>query len=230
MSAIGSLVADLSRLLEPVLDESGKVLYSAAATLGPGDLYLLGLNPGGDPAHPDSRTVRESLEGLERKRENDYLDEAWANRRGTYPPGAHPLQRRVRLLLEGLGRDPAEVCASNLIFIRSPGAEGAGYPEKAHLCWPAHERILALVRPKAVVAFGNSSVSPFRYLLDRARSVAHGEVAVESVPAGHGTWECRAFAADLGTGPLRVVGLPHLSWYSPAKPEILSWIRERVGS
>jgi hypothetical protein len=37
------------RHLGPLLDQSGQVLYSSVATLKKGSLYILGLNPGGNP-------------------------------------------------------------------------------------------------------------------------------------------------------------------------------------
>ena len=42
--------------LRSILHKSGEVLYSGAATLPPGEVYLLGLNPGGSPEHPHLST------------------------------------------------------------------------------------------------------------------------------------------------------------------------------
>src|SRR5437667_7472053 len=111
--------------LRSLLDLSGKVLYSSADTLREGSVYLLGHNPGGDPARRVQNTIRASLDTLPTKGTNDYIDESWGNR----PAGTQPLQKRVRWLLESLRLDPRTVTASNLIFPRSLSTAGSSYSE-----------------------------------------------------------------------------------------------------
>jgi hypothetical protein len=66
--------------LRPMLRLSGEVLYSAASTLRPGEVYLLGHNPGGDARNRDLPTVGSSLDDLPTKTINSYLDTLWNGR------------------------------------------------------------------------------------------------------------------------------------------------------
>ena len=200
MRDLSDFVVSARKQLSSILGRSGNVLYSAARTLSPGPVYLLGLNPGGDPSRHE--TIGETLERLPSRSSNAYLHETWERRAG---PGHAPLQRRVRWLIEQLGLNVEDVCAANLIFTRSRDASGSEYPRLAHLCWPTHVAILDIVRPKLIVAYGNSDVSPYAYL----RSQLNGS-SEELFPSGHGTWQCRAFP----TAGTWVVGLPHLSRYA----------------
>ena len=212
MSNAADLVTFAKPLLASIASRSGRVLYSAASTLKPGPIYLLGLNPGGDPAtHHD--TVSESLEELPERHLNAYLDESWAGQ----PVGCSRLQRRVCWLVQQLGLSVRSVCASNLIFIRSGDSSGSGYPQTAKLCWPVHERILRIVKPKVILVFGNSGISPFRFL-----QAHYGATRLVSFPSGHGNWQC--FGFELPSG-VRVIGLPHLSRYAVNKhPEVAEWV------
>jgi hypothetical protein len=88
--------------LRDILWDSGEVLYSAASTLRPGEVYLLGHNPGGDLSDPTLPRVGWSLDELPKKESNSYFV-SWNGREA----GEAPLQRRVRWLLEGLGLDPS---------------------------------------------------------------------------------------------------------------------------
>ncbi len=213
MIDLSSFVGTAQKHLAPILDRSGSILYSAANTLRPGSIYLLGLNPGGDPTK--HQTVRQTLETLPSRVTNAYLDERWERRQH---PGQAPLQRRVQWLTHQLGLDLRKVCAANLIFVRSRDDAGSGYPELADVCWPIHVAILKLVQPKLIIAFGNSAVSPYAYLRRRL----HGSTE-ETFPSGHGSWPCRLFrSADI-----RVVGLPHLSRYAVDKhPAVAVWLRD----
>ena len=58
----------------------------------------------------------------------------------------------------GLGLDPRSVAASNLILVRSRDAAGSRFGQFAELCWPVHQEILRLIRPRLVIAYGNPPV------------------------------------------------------------------------
>lgn len=200
--------------LAPVLDVSGGILYSAAATIRPYPLYLLGLNPGGSPERV-TNTLRASIDDLNSKTTNSYLDESWAGS----PIGEARLQRRVRWLLEALGHEPRDVPASNLLFVRSRNAKGVDFERIANICWPVHERILQIVRPKLILVFGTSDISPYSFL-SRKYKAANEHI----VSSGHGSWVCRSFEA---TGHFRVAGLPHLSRYKVIGHEhVLQWLKK----
>jgi hypothetical protein len=204
MTALEQLMALAHASLDRVLDRSGNILYSGVETLSPGPVYLLGLNPGGDPKRLSWQTLRTVLKELPSKTKNEYLDVSWQGR----PPGQSVLQRRVVHLATMLGVDPRSMCATNLIFVRSREARSCGYPALAEVCWPVHEAILKTVRPRLTVCFGNSSESPYAFL--RSILPVEGETAF---PSGHGTWSCRAFRSNR----MWVVGVPHLSRYAVDK-------------
>lgn len=214
MKQLDDLVVFAEERLKPILHRSGRILYSEGRTLQRGPMYLLGLNPGGDPTtHND--TVGSSLKEMLQRTENAYLDESWRN----CAVGRSPLQLRVQWLLGELGFQTRNICASNLIFTRSVSATGSGYPEVAELCWPVHEQIIAVVQPKFIIAFGNSGKSPYQFL--RQKLSATDE---QRFPSGHGTWECTTFVCPRG---IRVFGLPHLSRYAVSNnPHIAAWVRE----
>lgn len=106
-----------------LLDKEGGVLNSTAETLRPGNLYILGLNPGGKLG--GGVTIRQDLEDLRRKTRNDYFEQ-WGNyaagNMANNEPGRHPIQRGLWWLTKELGYDLRKICASNLIFARSHAA------------------------------------------------------------------------------------------------------------
>ncbi len=216
------LVKKVSGLLsqQNLLNRSGAVLYSAAKTITKGDVYILGLNPGGT----QGPTLAEHLEKLPAKIDNDYLATDWGNRDGTLAP----LQIRLAELLKVWNHYIEDVCASNLIFMQSRDASGIQFPEDAALCWPVHEKLLEIVQPKRILVFGNSSRSPYRFLFDKFGSNAFESIIL----AGHGNWKCRSFVATHLGRKVRVYGLPHLSRYSPldsrgkVKEHIVEWLTQ----
>ena len=214
-------ILDAERLLVDVLDRTGSILYSAVDTLSPGDIYILGLNPGGN----GGPTIAEHLESLPEKRNNAYIDECWDNKAADYGLGKAPLQRRLKCLMDCLGYDLRSICASNLVFMKTHDARGLDFPRDADTCWPIHERILAIVHPKLILAFGNSRVSPYHYLFER-----FGDKE-EAIPSGHGKWRCRGFDTKMNGRKVYVVGLPHLSRYSPkGKVAVIQWLKDKLNN
>jgi len=209
---LSDFIATAREQLKPIIHRSGSILYSAQTTLRPGRLYLLGLNPGGDPTKHHS--IGEDLDQLPLRKHNAYVHESWERQREA---GGAPLQQRVRWLMGRLGQDVEDVCAANLIFARSKDASGSEYPKLAHICWPVHLAILEIVRPRLIIAYGNSHVSPYAYL--RGQFGGSSEEVFES---GHGTWKCRVSR----TAGRWIVGLPHLSRYAIDHHEdVTDWIR-----
>ena len=172
-------------------------------------IYLLGLNPGGNP-DDHKQTVRDRFKELRSRRWNSY-QVSWAGREA----GTHRLQRGVHWIASELGVKLEDICASNLIFIRSKDEKGSGFPDTARACWPVHGAILAAVRPELVVTFGSS---PYNFL----RNEFGASTDSDPCPAGHANWQCRAFE----TKGMRVVGLPHMSVYAIHRhPEVGRWLR-----
>ena len=215
-------IATLAKvILRPILDKSGYVLYSNADSLQPSLVYLLGHNPGGSPEDQTDATIRASLESLPKKTINNYLDEKWttASHR-SYAKGEAPLQKRVVWILQKLGFDPRVVPCSNLIFVRSIDVSGIPFAEMADLCWKVHEKILDVVKPKIILAFGNSKDTPYTYLHEIFSNPKENEF-----PSGHGNWMCRSFK----TNDVTVIGLPHLSRYKIiGKHDVVNWIKEEA--
>ncbi len=211
---------DMARTrLAPIQARSGNVLYSGVETLRAGQVYLLGLNPGGDPEDAIllQQTIGSTLAALATKHENEWLDRSWRRNGIRTPPGQSLLQQRVQYLLRGLGLEPRDVCSANLIFARSRDAATSSFEQLAPLCWPVHEAILDIVRPRLVVAFGNSGFSPYGYL----RSVLQADHEDEFA-SGHGDWVCKAFDARR----FKVAGVPHLGRYAIDRhPEVVAWLR-----
>jgi len=204
-----------ARALEGQLEQSGAFIYSSHDTIRPGEIYLLGLNPGGE----GGPSLGERLATLLSREENAYLDEAWDNGGGSYKPGGAPLQMRVGWLLSQLGVDTRNVLSTNLIFMQSTNASGVCI-EQAKLCWPVHEALLSIVRPRVILTFGNSSFSPYGFL-----HTLYGG-SQRYAPSGHGNWSLKGFNAHMPWGEVFVAGLPHLSRYKPiGKQHVVDWLK-----
>ena len=219
MNEVSNLVGFAASCLEPLLERNGTILYSSAETLRPSPVYFLGLNPGGDPTELPEHTLRQAVAELPTKTTNDYLDKSWAGS----APGKSTLQIRVCWLFEKIGFQPRQVCSSNLIFVRSVSAAHLSFRNLAEQCWPVHNEILKIVRPRLILTFGNSSSSPYTFIRERL-----GASPEECFPSGHGTWQCRAFVTRSG---VRVVGLPHLSRYAIHQhPEVVTWLHQFIAA
>jgi hypothetical protein len=205
-------------VLSDVLNSPGKVLYSSHETLKPGNIYFLGFNPGGR----EGPELEKSIKGMLSSTNNSYLDESWNNGNGAWDEGKAPLQKRVTWLFKSLNLNPRDVCASNLIFLQSRKADDISF-SLAEKCWPVHEAIINIVKPKIIITFGNSQTSPYGYLL----SLLGGKE--ESLPSGHGAWRIKGFNTNINNHPVYIVGLPHLSRYSPiGKTGVIEWLKERL--
>lgn len=194
-----------------------KVLYSSAATLDRFPIYFLGTNPGGTLPS----TLAQSLDDIS-SGSNEYLDYSWEGR----PPGQAKLQKQVTRFLSGLGFEPREVPASNIVMTRSTGImTHQDMDGDARRCWPLHQIILESVRPRSILAFGSGlEKSAFSYL-----RVFLKPDEIESIPAEQPGFTCHAFKASLGTGTVNVVVVPHLTQYSPyKKPNIMKWVQARL--
>lgn len=199
-------VSFAERRIARIIDESGKVLYSSAETLSKGDIYLLGINPGGVPG-VSGTSIRENLQSFSTKTTNDYLDEVWEDSN---------LQLRVISLLEELGQDVRKVCASNMVFARTKSEPGtAEFNRYADICWPVHEEVIKIVEPKILVVFGSIA---YKYLWYRA-----GKPVEDKGESGY-LHPCRAFAKLYGGVSLKVIGIPHMS-RRPAKQEAIRFIK-----
>jgi hypothetical protein len=148
--------AAMRAIPQSLLKESGKVFYSGrSAFASRADLYLLGINPGGDPVVMRSETIASHMKWIDSAAPSDwsaYRDESWRGK----VPGCHGMQPRVLHMFRGLGLNPGAVPASNLIFVRSRRKDTLVGDARhlAGLCWPFHQFILDCLQPKVIVCFG----------------------------------------------------------------------------
>lgn len=149
---------ELDNLPADILCRSGSVFYTAKhAFQGTRLLYLLGLNPGGDPVAQADNTVAGHVASF-RERETPwsaYADDSWEGA----PPGTWGMQPRVLHMLDGLGLDAHEVPASNVVFTRSRGEVDLRDQTAALLdaCWPVHEAVIEALEVRAMVCFGGTA-------------------------------------------------------------------------
>ena len=202
-----TLYNKLASILAPIAQRKGEVLYSAAEFLRPSKVYLLGYNPG--QGGPDT-TVEEHLKTSFERTDNAWLDEKWKDGRPS------PLQNRMKKLFEWAGLDLRSTPSSNLIFAMSNDAQHADY-RLAKVCWPAHQAILEIVQPSTLIVFGNGEdQSPFAFIRDMYR----GD---EKQPKHlYGAFSLKRLTTVIDGRHTTVIGLPHLSRYSP-KLEHVKW-------
>jgi len=159
-----------SSLLEELLDlvpaellaESGEVFYSGVTSFErPSLMYLLGFNPGGDPAKVELEryTVAADLEASRSPLRRDWsaFEDDWRD----FGSGALAFQRRVRHLIEVCGIDsPRKVPTSNAIFVRSSRVETLDARRTKKLledCWAIHAKVISALDVRVVVCLGQAT-------------------------------------------------------------------------
>jgi hypothetical protein len=220
--------------------KSGAVLYGPASTLSGGSAYVMGLNPGGDPATiaapivdcvcaPDGTSA--------------YTHECWRNGCGercehigpdgrTIESALVRHQRNILALTKALGGTPTTVASVNAIFGRSKSLRtlrqetGHTVNEWWNACWPIHASFLAIVRPKVIVTLGyGENSSAFGLLRREAGHPSHRRFSDEGRRSG---WAFNA-RFKLGADELEtaVIGVPHPSYFA-AGPVLSEKLRELV--
>ncbi len=141
---------------QSLLGESGSVFYSGRRAYSrQSDLYVLGLNPGGNPETQADETISWHTGEVLRSKPyqwSAYRDEAWRGQQ----PGEMPFQRRVLHMFRQLNLDPGEVPSSNVVFQRSRDeyALKDDFARLALLCWPFHQAVIETLEVRVVVCFG----------------------------------------------------------------------------
>lgn len=191
-----------------ILGKSGRVFYSGRnAFSAVAELYLLGVNPGGDPTAYRDDTVASHTEWVSHHAPTDwsaYRDERWKGK----APGRHGMQPRILHMFQALGLNPGAVPASNLVFVRSrrEGDIAAEMNDLADLCWPFHRFVIDNLRPKVILCLGKSAGG---YV--RAKTGAHRKYATFT-EQNRRKWQSNAFLSASG---LKVVVATH--------PSIADW-------
>jgi hypothetical protein len=222
---IVGMIEDIAARIHPSLRyKSGKVFYSgrAAFSAAPASVYLLGYNPGGHPVKQAAETVGSHTEFVLSRAPSEwsaYRDELWRLGR---QPGRGPLQRRVQHLLTGLGLDPRRVPSSNLIFEGSPRqADLAEADHLANVCWPVHEAVLAMLRPKALVCRGRPTGEHVRNRLGADRHLGSFQ------EQNNRRWRSHAWATPTGLIVFRLTHPSIADWTNPQTdptPMVRSWL------
>lgn len=215
------LKQSLEKVLSSILDKSGSIVFSSASSITKGNLYTLGLNPGGEA----DISIKKILDDLPFKNSNAYLDESWGNRRNQqYQIGEHPLQKNYLGLVEALGFNARSVFSSNLIFTRSRNQKGANYPYHANICWPVHKKFIRIVDPDHLLVFGNSKISPYQYIKSK-----YSLELKDYKDSGHGSWRCYYCSGEIEGRRRSLIGIPHLSrYYITYHEDVIDWIKSKI--
>lgn len=145
---------------EELRDRSGSVFYTGTAAFEKlSRIYILGLNPGGDPLVQAGETIGRDLDEwlAGPPMWSSYADDKW---RGA-APGTWGMQPRMLHMFEQLGLRPQLVPASNVVFVRSRDERtiAAEKAELLKLCWPVHEAVIDLLGVDTLVCLGNTAGS-----------------------------------------------------------------------
>lgn len=210
----GAHLADLvsfSHLLpEDLLFRSGAVFNTGErAFTGHRAVYMLGLNPGGDPQTHQHETVRSHTEGVLKKALGwcAYRDESWNGR----PAGTTGMQPRIQHLFQRLGLEIGDVPMSNLIFerTRSEADLKDRFTQLAEVCWPVHEAVVSELGVRTILCLGGKCGE---WVRERANAREHVGTFEER---NDRRWKSHAYRNRDG---LTVVTLTH--------PAIASWVHE----
>ena len=153
------------RIPESMRHRNGRVFYSGREAFSSSSpLYVLGINPGGDPATHTGDTVELHTDKvLHRCPENwsAYRDERWHGL-----PGTSGIQPSMLHLFDVVGYDPGAVPASNVLFLRSSNYQKYPGDRDVHAseCWAFHESVIHELSISVVVIVGKK-LKPF--VLDR---------------------------------------------------------------
>ena len=216
-----ALISAVEKHLGEHAKRSGAVLYNGWSTLRRGNVYLMGFNPGGDPA-TIPQTVIQSLREM-KDEYCSYTDEEWSGENRKYSNRGHPHQRRVQTLVEVMGCDIRHVFAANAIFVRSRSKDDLADAIRLwHKCWSVHQLLLSIVQPAVVLCLGNNDRrSAFKLLHAQFdptpdvkfcatdRSYVHGKYFSGTVNLGE--------KATVPVLECTVVGVPHPTWFPVSK-------------
>jgi hypothetical protein len=191
-------------------DVSGVVFNSgreAFASTSP--LYVLGLNPGGDPAiHAHETVWLHTQSVLGRTKEwCAYRDNSWDGRQ----PGTAILQKSVSHMMDALGLNPALVPMSNLVFKRSKDANSirGELPQLVADSWAFHDRVISDLKIMVVLCFERTTSSWIRKMLDA------NELVDEMLERNNRKYRSFTHVNDRGVAVVTVLHGSRFPWYIP---------------
>jgi hypothetical protein len=168
---------------------SGRVFYSGRKAFEcAAPLYVLGVNPGGDPIDHVNETVSRHTRAVMDTFAEDwsaYRDESWEGA----APGTYGMAPRVLHLFSRLGFNAGEVPCSNLIFVRSRRENDIKQEitTLAESCWPFHAFVIKQLQPRAVLCFGKTAGAYVR------RKLGADMLVNEFVEENDRKWRSQAF-------------------------------------
>lgn len=141
----------ISLIPDSIRPRSGAVFYSGRSAFeAKSKVYILGLNPKGDPEtqHDDTIAKDIAVTLASAADSSAYLASDWDRDK---------IQEAIKhLVQDGLALDLKRVPSSNVIFVRSNN-ELSLKPEKNDLlkaCWPMHDAVIAMLGVRVVLCLG----------------------------------------------------------------------------
>ncbi|APR69126.1 MULTISPECIES: uracil-DNA glycosylase family protein [Acinetobacter] len=188
---------------------SGDIICSDPnLTLKKGKYYFLSFNPGGDEIKDDNLTLKTAIENVLGGGKHFYCVPYKGQEK------MKPLQNRYKSLCDSiLETNPEHIFTTNLIFLPSPNSKSISFQQEAQKCWKAHEVFLNIIQPEVIFCNGNGAVSSFTYIQQFIRN----KTEIEEFDAKHGSWKIRTFSGYLFDHPIKIIGIPHMSYYHPQK-------------
>lgn len=206
-----SIDAALSSLPAALLERSGSVFYTGPeAFTETRRVYLLGLNPGGNPDRQASETIGKSIADYRAltRQWSAYADDSWEGA----PPGTWGLQPRVIHMLRKLDLNPRLTPASNVVFVRST-TEATLRAEKQQLldmCWPVHQAVIDTLGVKAIICFGGTAG---KWVREKVQANQFLDSVRETNARG---WKSEAHQAENGRTVVTVTHPGRADWRNPA--------------
>lgn len=180
---------------QALLQESGKVFYTGRDAFSrQAALYIVGAQPGGAPENYTTEIVGAHTEAVIKQWPSDwsaFRDEVWEGA----APGTYGMAPRVLHLFRQLNLEPHTVPASNLIFVRSRNEEDLRHRQAAlaELCWPFHQAVIDMLKPRVVLCLGGTAG---RYMRER---LGAGRLVGEFIENNNRRWRSQAFDTASGT-------------------------------
>jgi len=192
--------------------ESGAVFNAGRSAFSkPSALYLLGLNPGGDPALHQEETLDSHTKKVLSK-ENDwsaFQDESWDGR----AVGTKGMQPRIVHLLQKVGVAPRDVPASNVVFRRTSNEKGLNgqFARLAEQCWPFHAAVIEKLQIRVVLCCGGTAG---KWVCDK---LGAQEPAGRFVETNNRRWASPAFRnSKTGIAVMIAAHPARANWINPA--------------
>ena len=189
--------------------KSGMVFYSGRAAFSRRrELYILGLNPGGNPTKQSNETVAwHTSKVLSEKPDtwSAYSDESWEGK----PPGKHGMQPRILHLLKNLDLEPGKVPSSNIVFERSRRASDIAWRQLAEVCWPFHRAVISQLRPRVILCLGKTAAN---LVMEKTCAVDRVDCFAEN---NDRRWKSICFANHKGLKVIQVAHPSRADWTTP---------------